>query len=330
MINNVKDVNTNSLQEELNQISKRTGLKNISEALKFPRYFQIENTRNCNARCPFCAIDEWDKSVLNMSDELFNKIVNEMKKYSDFIISVAIQRAGEPLLDKKIGSKISMLKNAGIKHVNLSTNASPLTESKAHDLISSGLDELIISFDYLDKEKYEKTRVGLKYEQVLRNVIKFFEIRNKTKSSCNIRVRGVAPADIHTDSFKKELAEWKDYWSQYTRKGDRVYMKQLHNWGNQVLDDSEYPDYDDAYHPCAMPWSTMHITTSGKVALCGQDFDAKVKLGDVNIDTIKEVWNSERQNWVREMHANGDRNNISFCQKCHLWDLDFSLENHSK
>ena len=110
MINNVKDVNTKNLQEELDQISKRTGLNNISEALIFPRYFQIENTRNCNARCPFCAIDEWDKSVLNMSDELFNKIANEMKKYSDLIVSVAIQRAGEPLLDKKIGSKISMLK----------------------------------------------------------------------------------------------------------------------------------------------------------------------------------------------------------------------------
>ena len=93
MIYSKKDITKESLALELNDIRKRGGVDSIEDLLYFPKYFQIETTRNCNAKCTFCAIDEWDKTEPYMSEKLFSKIVNEMKDYAHWIEWVAVQRA---------------------------------------------------------------------------------------------------------------------------------------------------------------------------------------------------------------------------------------------
>ena len=70
---------------------------------------------------------------------MFEKIAAEMARYSDWIDAVCIQRAGEPLLDKKLGSRIQILKEAGIKKITMSTNASLLTQEKSVELLEAGL-----------------------------------------------------------------------------------------------------------------------------------------------------------------------------------------------
>ena len=108
-------------------------------------------------------------------------------------------------------------------------------------------------------------------------------------------------------------------------------MKQAHNWGNQIqLDERTDQEldgsYGDVYHPCILPWSTMHITAMGTVALCPQDYDAKLNLGDINHESIAQVWKNKKWAWVRSLHQSGNRNAIKFCQGCKLFDQDFSLE----
>lgn len=128
MITNIADVTEHNLQEVMKQLAQRLNLENIEEALYFPRYYQVETVRVCNARCPFCPVDEWDKSVPVMAEDLFEKIASEMAGYADWIQAVWLQRAGEPLLDKKIVPHVRRMKDAGIKWVGISTNASMLTE----------------------------------------------------------------------------------------------------------------------------------------------------------------------------------------------------------
>ena len=114
MITNVKDVNETNLTAEMDHIAQRLNLSDAKDALYFPKFFQLETVRVCDARCPFCAIDQWDKSVPLMPDKLFEKIATELTVYSGWIEAVCIQRAGEPLLDKKLGPRIRRLKEAGI------------------------------------------------------------------------------------------------------------------------------------------------------------------------------------------------------------------------
>ena len=80
------------------------------------------------------------------------------------------------------------------------------------------------------------------------------------------------------------------------------------------------------YHPCILPWSTMHITSMGIVPLCPQDYDAKENISDINKDSIADVWKNENWSRIRMLHKTGQRNKISLCQGCKLFDLEHSLE----
>ena len=96
-----QDITPENLEWEISEITRRNGFRSVEEAFYFPKYFQIETIRVCNAICDFCGIDDWDKSVPLMSDSLFEKIVHELHEYAQWIEKVTIQRCGEPLLDKK-------------------------------------------------------------------------------------------------------------------------------------------------------------------------------------------------------------------------------------
>lgn len=320
MILDSAQVTSENLFRELQQLAMRLDLADIEEAYYFPKYYQLETTRICNARCPFCAIDKWNKDTPFMSDDLFNKIADEMGRYSHWINTVAIQRAGEPLLDKKLVERIKKLKGKGMRCVNLSTNASLLTESKARALLLAGLDEIMFSIDSVVKETYEKMRVGLKFETVLANIETFFKVRDEMKPDMIVRVRAISFSDC--EKYSEEMDSWKAFWEQFKRPQDRIYLKRAHSWGNQVEWDDRIVENETIYHPCIMPWSTMHILSDGRVALCGNDYDARLCLGNIAEDTIYDVWHNEQCGRVRRLHASGRRNEIPFCRGCRLWDIE--------
>ncbi len=312
---------------ELRKLAERLKLDDISKALYFPKYFQIETVRLCNARCPFCASDQWDKTHPFMSDPLFEKIVTELEPYSEWIEFVSVQRAGEPLLDKQIVQRVKQLKHAGVKRILFSTNASLLDEAKTRGLLEAGLDEIMFSIDSIDEKKYGKMRIGLDYKTVIRNIKNFFQMRDVFRPDCRIRVRGVSFYDMDKQEQREELKRWEEFWAPLRKPQDRIYMKKAHNWGNQKEWDDNIPSYEEIYHPCILPWSTMNITSMGVVALCGIDYDANIRMGDINEQSIVEVWRSEKMNSIRALHREGRRNEISYCRGCKVFDLDFSLEN---
>lgn len=317
---------TAQLDAELQDIARRLNLEKLEDALYFPKYFQVETIRVCNAKCPFCAVDQWDKSTPLMPDELFEKIAEEMSDYSDWIEFVSIQRAGEPLLDKKIVPRVKRLKDAGIKHVTMSTNASFLGEDKSRQLLDAGLDEVMMSIDSIDRPSYEKMRVGLDYDQVIANIQNFFKLRNQLNPKVIVRVRGVSFHDLENDESRAELARWTHFWDEIKLPHDRIYMKKPHNWGNQKEWDT-VPEYADIFHPCVLPWSTMHVTAMGTVPLCPQDYDGKADLGNVWNQSIAEIWRGEGWDRIRRLHRTGQRNQIDFCRGCRLFDEEFHMEN---
>ena len=206
----------------------------------------------------------------------------------------------------------------------MSTNASLLNERRAREILDAGLDELMISIDSVDKETYEKTRVGLRYEKVMGNIRNFFKIREEICPEMLVRVRGVSLYNLSVEEDRKELNRWEDFWGEFKKDQDRIYMKRAHTWGNQI--DIDGYEKESIYHPCILPWSTMHITSMGIVPLCPQDYDATLNIGDINEDSIADVWKNENWSRIRMLHQTGRRNEISLCQGCKLFDLEHSLE----
>jgi radical SAM protein with 4Fe4S-binding SPASM domain len=305
------------LKKGLKSLADRLNLADLSQSLCFPKYFEVETIRACNAKCTMCTVNQWEGKNGRMSDSLFCKISEEMSHYSDWINSVCLSRNGEPLIDKNITDKIRILKDYGIRDVTFSTNASLLDEYKSIQLIESGLDDIRFSIDGTTKKTFESIRKGLNFEEVRENCLRFIRLRNERGQTPRIRVRMVLQkGNLHEESA------WKEFWKARVSENDIVYSKAINSWGNQL------PSYKTANvekyscTPCISPWSTMIIHFDGKVPLCGCDFNNTINLGDVNNYSIKEIWQSENFNKIREMHSSGKRNDIPLCPGCNVWDIE--------
>ena len=141
------------LKEEIKLINKRLGINSIKDIEYFPKYLEIEAYDGCNFDCIMCPLG---KSIYKgggaISLELFDKIVSEISKYKDWINLVCLSRNGEPLINKNLHIMVRKLKDAGIKRVNFSTNASALNEKKSRQLLEAGLDEIRFSIDGFTKK----------------------------------------------------------------------------------------------------------------------------------------------------------------------------------
>lgn len=72
--------------------------------------------------------------------------------------------------------------------------------------------------------------------------------------------------------------------------------------------------------PCYAIWNTMVIKTDGQVAVCCVDQCRNVTLGNVEIQSIAEVWKDSKElQKIREVHLREGRAGVDFCKDCLCW-----------
>lgn len=284
------------------------------ELLAFPKFIQIETVNICNARCIMCGIEFSKKKKTVMSDSLFDKITTELAQHSRHVRKVHLYWDGEPLLDKKLPLRIKKMKDAGIETINISSNASLLDCEMATQIINAGLDQIYINVDSLKKKVYETIRLGLKFETVYKNTIDFIKLRNKLNPKLNIRIQMI----LQELNYREENAFVK-HWITLLNPNDQVIVQKAHNWCSRV----EVMEFDDPETinniPCISLWGSFCIHADGTVGLCCMDTYNNMTLGNVNSQTISEIWASNVLKRAREKHISGKRYEISMCDGCAAW-----------
>ena len=297
-------------------LSRRIDSKSkFQNLLEFPKYVEIETVNACNARCPMCTINDWERNYPVMRDNVFNKISDEIIENKEFVKRVSLYRDGEPLIDKKMPQRINKFFKNGIKETSIATNVALLNEKTSRDLLEAGLGMVIFSIDSLKKEVYEKIRVRLKFEQVRDNAIKFLELRDKINPKCRVWTRM-----IRQESNYNEFDDYYNFWKKYASEVDRIYYHNIFNWGGQL---DGYKSVEKSYEPnlpCVALWSLMVFFANGDVPLCNVDYNNKYPTGNVMKNSIRELWKSKIMNARRKLHLDGNKKDISICVNCNVWD----------
>lgn len=296
----------------LRRISPTSQYKDL---IAFPRYFEIETVNVCNARCPMCTINDWQRDYKPMTDNLFQKISNEIIEHQDDVQRVSLYRDGEPLIDKKLAQRCAVLKDGKVRSVAISTNVSLLTEKRSEDLLHAGLDYIIMSIDSLKKDVFESIRVRLNFEEVLENAIKFIELRNKIRPQTVISMRM-----IRQEQNDHEWPTYHEFWKEKLSPHDRIYYHTIHNWGGQLEDFKPIKRSLEPQLPCVALWSLCVIFCNGDIPLCSVDYNNKYPTGSVATDSIAEVWKSHTVNQRRQWHLEGKKSCVSLCSNCNVWD----------
>ena len=263
--------------------------------IPLPSVVEISDSGTCNRSCVFCPRSDpkWIKEFDNkefIKKNLHEKICKELSEYNYSGI-IVYSGFNEPLLNKACFENVARTrKYLPNAKIELITNGDVLNLERINKLFSSGLSTLLISV-------YDGPE----------DMIKF-------KNLC-------AEANLNENQFvirNRYLPPEEDYGITMSNRGGL-----MENAAHSIESLKK-----SIKEPCYYPSYNFFIDYNGDVLMCSHDWGKKNILGNLNKDTILDIWMSENAKKSRFNLANSDRD-FSPCNVC---DVKGSLigETHAK
>jgi radical SAM protein with 4Fe4S-binding SPASM domain len=274
---------------------------------------EFEVTNHCNADCIMCPNSIMKRPSVRMQMDLFKRVVDELAAENLPLIKFVFAGIGEPTLDPQLPEKIAYLKSKIPKvPVQLTTNASLLTEKKSKELIEAGLDRVIISFNGTSKESYEAVMGHMNYDKTMANLLTFLSLRKEGKPHLTLSC-------VRLDANAKDFQNLEEFWKAkgvqvdgfktpipFNRGGDK--MNYRSKWAMPK------PTAPRHFYPCRMMAENMLIHPNGTVVLCFVDYEEKHVMGQFGKDSLRQIMNTKRE-WF-ERHKRGDFSQTPLCKNC--------------
>jgi radical SAM protein with 4Fe4S-binding SPASM domain len=278
----------------------------------------IELTNLCNLHCPECPSGSGTLSRARgfMELDLFEKLISEAGQY---LWNINLYFQGEPMLHPEF---FSFVRKAGKSKVTVSTNGHFLSEMACRELAQSGIDKLIVSVDGMDNETYTLYRKGGNLEKVLNGIRNVNHELERAGGSMNIEIQFL----VHKYNegqipLAKKFAEEQN--AHLRLKSMQI--NNLDNISNWLPSQRKFRRFENrngvfslknSYrNRCMRLWMNPVITWDGKVVPCCFDKDAEYIMGDLNSDSLQEIWNGEKYRQFRSSLLTS-RKSISICRNC--------------
>lgn len=272
--------------------------------LDWPAEVSIETYTKCNASCTFCPYTTLDRIGTKMPDEMIDRIIEELKDHPGLFM-ISPFKVNEPFLDKRlipICRKINAeLPNA---HLRLFTNGSALTDRHIDEVATlERVVHLWCSLNEHEPEAYHAL-MGLDFERTAENLDRLHEKASEGRFNIPVMVSKVRESHIPNERDRDFVRYVNERWPQFG-----AHLIKRDSWlGFTEPGDPEVPDTG-----CGR-WFELSICADGKVALCCMDGAATYAIGDLNTQTLFEVYN--QRSWRDRRVLSLSRKGIHPCSSC--------------
>lgn len=298
--------------------------------LDTPFSVQIDPSSRCNFRCQFCPtghpelLKQAGRSTKGqlMRWDLYEKLIGEIAQFPRPLKTLSLHKDGEPLLNPRLPDMAALAKHRGVaEKLVLLTNASLLTREKSIALIEAGVDVIRVSVEHVSPEGYRKhTQNYSDYEKIVHNVRSLREEVERRGGRLFITAKLI--------DFGLDDAELKIFHRDFEPFCHEIGRTTAQGWSHSEIFDftlGTQPKVSLDGHTllkpnrvvCPFPFYTLAINADGTVSPCPDDWSYKAVIGDVNTETLQEIWNGERLRAFRMMHLNGERHRNDACRHCH-------------
>lgn len=290
--------------------------------LAAPFVFYIDPTNACNFKCSFCPTS--DKELLKqvgrptgfMELELFTKIVDDIRAFNHPISLVNLYKDGEPLLNKNFPEMVRIVKDAKITdRIWTKSNGALLTPELSRQIVDAGLTWIGISVEAVSKEGYKDiAKVDIDYEQLKENIKYLYEYSG---NKCIVHTKII--------NYGQPKEEIERFYQEFESISHTCAVENLMGWSYSNIKDFTLGTKSDTYDGlpftqkdvCPYPFYVMAINSNGQVSLCGNDWSHNTAVGDVNKQTLQEIWNGETLFNFRKMLLEGRRYENKACGECY-------------
>ncbi|GEM_PF-416994 len=294
-----------------------------------PQVVMIEPTNICNLKCSMCYVQQHIKTQNSLSLEDFRMIINQFPRINELILC----GIGEPFLNKNLFQMIDYAKNKGISFINLVTNGKLLSEDVSENIVRSKISRIQISVHSFNLEIFKKIRNedGANLEVLKDNIRRLIAIKRKSNSQleicCNAVVNKFNYSEL-TDFIRnsKELGADRVEFIQMTTANDSLkdvnaplefmanLAKDVRNYARDLKIEVSFLS-GNYYGRCYQLWDFIMIHADGRISPCNGIFPTEnIGVGNVFVDKVEEVWNSEKYIALRRSVIEGELKNCKFCE----------------
>ena len=269
---------------------------------------QVETTNLCNAKCIFCVHGQIQEHG-TMSDLLYAKILSEASKLNPPPKQFIPMLTGEPFLDPHMADRIGQAQAAlPATEIHLYTNGSRLTEKIVQRLTLIPNFHLNISANGASRETRRRLTGLDDYDYVAR-MIDYVDAQHIVHTVSLVQ---------HPSLTGEEHEAFNRRWGRPTSASScrEPYVFQHLNFAGLAwaLDRNNFTR-------CIHATSHMTVLWDGKVNLCCMDPLGRKIFGDLNRQTVAEVWFSEERQRYRSLHEQRRGTECDVCRDCNIFSV---------
>lgn len=323
------------------QIKLSDALKNIklnpeNEYPPLPVAAVIDPINICNLDCPLCAskTQNYKKSIMSFA---------AFQTYLDKIPTIKVLvlfNWGEPFLNKDIFRMINYAVKKNIYTIVHSNFSLKTDDGFFNNILDSGLHQLVISADGATQESYSKYRVKGDFELVFRNMSELNKLKKSRKkrdpkiiwkflvnryNEDEIEISKKMAKEIGVEILFEKMGLGDDLPDiEFQKTTDERKKEWLPKNRDFILD---YYQNDEAKTyfkgACNQLFQSIVINPDGRVSPCCWITDESNTWGDLNTQTIEEIWYNDNyiysRNLFNDLPYNGKvQKNI--CTKCNIFE----------
>jgi len=266
---------------------------------------RIEITNICNHNCVFCANKKIKRDKKQIDESFLYHILNEA--FDSGIQEVGFNMGGEPLVCSNFVEYVKVAKDIGYSYVFLTTNGSLATPDLLKNIVDAGLDSIKISINAGSREAYKAIHGKDDFDKVIENLKFCNDYRKESGKKYNIFVSFVV-----TNQTEHEIREFKDHVKDYT---DEIAFYKVRSVAVEMPENKVFVGEFSKVERCVAPFNGIYVTCEGFLVPCCSDFNNNLVLGDLNVQSLKDIWYGERMTWLRQKLLNNDIEDIQ-CGAC--------------
>lgn len=260
-----------------------------------PYFIKIEVSGACQLRCPGCVQGASKSGRHNaramISLEGVNLIVDQL---TDALMGVNLCFLGEPMLNPDLPAIIAYCNKRNIGTVFPTNLSVKLSREDIENIVSSGLDKLVVCIDGVTQEVYQVYRKGGILRLVLENASALIAAKRRLRSRNPLMEFKFILFDHNREQMDeaRKLASTMgfDRFSVVRDNASPVTSETLKRVRSRNLAEGR---------ACFWPWSSSVIRWDGTVLPCCRNNSV---MGNIFEEDFRAIWNNDRYQRLRSFH----------------------------
>lgn len=329
-------MSTNAVIRPRIHSAKKSPLEDIVP-LRTPISAHIDISSVCNYKCSFCfqadqeGMKEAGLKRGFMPLDMFKKIVDDFSEFPEKIKKIKLGNHGEPTLHPDVVEMVDYAKKSNTAEIiEMFTNGSKLNPEMNSGLVRAGLQRINISLEGLSDERYYQV-AGVKqnFQEIIDGVKDLYSKKTEANSDLQIYVKVADYAHaLKKDSdevYVLSEADKKFFFDTFSSHCDEIFIeKVVPQWAETQENKQNYVSSTGMYgqeisswkEACPFVYMYMHFNCDGTVSPCTLDWPRKVVVGNVQNDSVKDIWDGQLLKELQVAMLMGKRKCINFCNSC--------------